>query len=530
MTLPDAGPAGIRFGAHSRIAMSVLALAAVVTATLAAVLLVASPPAAAVVQPSAANTGVPAGTHLTVYNGDLTITRAGSTYSGLDIRGFVFVRAVNVTIKNSIIRGRVATSDTGLVNDVTNSGANFRIFDSELVPQHPSVKIDGIKGWNYTATRLNIHGTVDGAKVLGDNATIQNSYIHDLQLYSFDPDQNGPSHNDGVQVLGGRHIRILYNTIDIASNLKTAIQVSQDHSVTSDLWFNNNWADGAICTVNITPKPLASMSGIVIDDNQFGAHTPAACTVNIKPNVVYSAVGNVMTTTRQPARVRAVGAIRVAPPASVGPPTWFPQGGTSFIYGAAGDVGLLGDWNGDGYVGPGVQRGNYFLLKARATAGTANYGFGFGRAGDIPLAGDWDGNGTTTIGVWRAGVFYLRNTNSAGPADVTVRFGRPTDQPVVGDWNGDGRTDIGVRRGNVFYLSTLGSRGFGFGRATDQAVVGDWNGDGRATVGVRRGNVFYLSGNNVSASAVLAYGRSTDVPLAGDINRDHKTEIVLLRR
>ena len=44
-------------------------------------------------QPGPGNTGVPAGTALTVMNGDLTITTAGATYSGLDIHGFVKVEA-----------------------------------------------------------------------------------------------------------------------------------------------------------------------------------------------------------------------------------------------------------------------------------------------------------------------------------------------------------------------------------------------------------------------------------------------------
>src|SRR5207237_8813035 len=70
-------------------------------------------------QPGPNNTGVPAGTTLTVFNGDLTIDTAGATYSNLDIHGYVKVNAPNVTIKNSIIRGGAGAPGNGIVNDTT---------------------------------------------------------------------------------------------------------------------------------------------------------------------------------------------------------------------------------------------------------------------------------------------------------------------------------------------------------------------------------------------------------------------------
>ena len=94
-----------------------------------------------------------AGTALTLIRGDPTITTAGATYTGLDIHGFVTVEAPNVTIKDSIIRGRSATSQNALVYDVSKTATNFLIEDSEIVPAYPSVYLDGIDGWNYTALR-----------------------------------------------------------------------------------------------------------------------------------------------------------------------------------------------------------------------------------------------------------------------------------------------------------------------------------------------------------------------------------------
>jgi hypothetical protein len=290
-------------GGYSRRAGA--ALAVVMAAALVLVAFAVMPAAATVGKPGPTTTGVPAGTRLTVLNGDLTITKAGAVYSALDIHGFVWVKAADVTIKNSIIRGGVAGSDVGLVNDISSAATNFVISDSELVPQHPSVRIDGIKGWNYTASRLNIHGTVDGAKVFGNNATLQDSYIHDLASYSSDPDQGGgPAHNDGIEILGGTHVRVLDNSFVIGTAQKSAVQVNQVVHATKDLWINGNAADGGLCTFNLTNRPLASMGGVTINNNHFGPHTPDNCAIIIKPAVTFTASGNIMDATGLPARIR----------------------------------------------------------------------------------------------------------------------------------------------------------------------------------------------------------------------------------
>ncbi len=253
-------------------------------------------------QPGPGNTGVPVGTVLTVVEGDLTITKAGATYSGLDIHGFVKVEAPDVTIKDSIVRGGVAPADIGLVNDTDNSATNFVIEDSELVPMDPSVQIDGIKGWNYTALRVNIHGTTDGAKMYGPNATIEDSYIHGLVTYAHDPDHGGgQSHNDGVQILSGSNLKIIGNTIEGGSN--TALMVTQDHGTTSNVVFDNNWVSGGACTLNILPTPLASIGGISVDNNIFTDDSTKHCPILDSPNTDLSVSGNVFAGTGLPVPV-----------------------------------------------------------------------------------------------------------------------------------------------------------------------------------------------------------------------------------
>ncbi len=259
---------------------------------------------AASVQPGPANTGVPAGTMLMQSVGNLVITTPGATYDSLDIHGFVTIEAPDVTITRSIIRGGVATaSDKGLVTDTDPRATNFRVYDSELVPEHPSVHLDGIKGWNYTLTRVNIHGTVDGAKIFGDNTTIQNSWLHDTVAYPHDPYQgNGPTHNDAIQVLSGQHIHLTGNTVQGGTN--SGLQITQDHGPVSDLAFTGNWADGGACTVNVADKPLTTMTGITVSDNQFGhASGYPRCAVVISAGVTMTATGNVWAGTTTPVEI-----------------------------------------------------------------------------------------------------------------------------------------------------------------------------------------------------------------------------------
>jgi len=220
----------------------------------------------------------------------MTITSSG-VYSGLDIHGFVYVQAPNVTLEDSIVRGGTPTTSVGLVNDTLASATNFVLRDSELVPSNPNVYIDGIHGANYTAIRVNIHGTVDGAKMFGDNSTIEESWIHDLQYFSSDPYQGGgPTHNDDVQVLGGHNLRIVNNTLSGGNN--SAIQVTQTTGSVTNLTVSGNLLGGGACTVNLQDAPLSSMSGISVDNNVFTHTSQYNCPITAYAGVTFSHTGD----------------------------------------------------------------------------------------------------------------------------------------------------------------------------------------------------------------------------------------------
>lgn len=206
-------------------------------------------------------------------------------------------------------------------------------------------------------------------------------------------------------------------------------------------------------------------------------------------------------------------------------------------FGAAGDIPIVGDWDGDGTVTIGVYRQSIstFYLRNSNTAGLPNITvpFGDGPGGDIPIAGDWNGNGTWTIGVYRpsTSAFFLRNSNTAGPPDLSVPYGAPGDMPIVGDWDGNGSVTVGVFRpsDNSFFLRNSNMTGFPdislqFGAPGDVPLAGDWDGNGTMTIGLFRasGTLFFLRNSNTVGFPDIAvpHGASGDSPIVGNWNGD----------
>jgi len=260
-------------------------------------------PAPPVGRPGPGNTGVPAGTRLTPHYGNLVITTPGASYDGLDIHGFVTIKAPNVTITRSIIRGGVATGNIGLVTNYDPNATGFVLSDSELVPEFPSVWIDGIKGGNFTIRRVDVHGTTDNVKVHGNNVTVDSSWLHGTAYRSSDPNQGGgPTHNDAVQILGGRNIRVLGSTLNQANN--SAVQITQDYSVTTDVVLDGNWIDGGGCSINLANKPLPTMVGVTVSNDRFGRDQRlSGCAIIAGTATTLTQHGNVWDDTSQPVTI-----------------------------------------------------------------------------------------------------------------------------------------------------------------------------------------------------------------------------------
>ena len=231
--------------------------------------------------PDASTTGVPAGVTLKKHDGDLTISTPGAVIDGLDIHGFVKVTAPNVTIKNSIIRGKATTKTAPLLTSASST-ASVTIQDSELFAQVPSGWIDGIRGYNITAKRVNIHDVIDAMHIYGDNVTLEASYLHDNLHFASDPNQGGtPSHDDSIQIQKGNNIRIVGNNISGAYN--TGVQFTQDQGIVSNVTIDKNKLDGGGCTINLAEKGVGPFQGIKVTNNTFGRTTKIANCAIISP-------------------------------------------------------------------------------------------------------------------------------------------------------------------------------------------------------------------------------------------------------
>lgn len=133
-------------------------------------------------------------------------------------------------------------------------------------------------------------------------------------------------------------------------------------------------------------------------------------------------------------------------------------------FGQAGDVPLVGDFDGDGWDEIGVFRPSDLTWYVDTTMdGQADTAFIFEgmQATDMPLMGDWDGNGTATPGFFRPSdvSWHLRASLTTGKEDWPVfQFGLQNDLPLVGDWDGNGRDLSAIYRpgeGLAFKMNLL---------------------------------------------------------------------------
>jgi len=232
-------------------------------------------PAPGTVVPDATRTGVPAGTKLTVYNGNLVITQPGTVVDGLDIRGFVSVKARDVTIRNSVVRGAPTTKAQGLVT--SESTGSLTIEDSELYNATPNWYVDGLRGQNIVARRLNIHDVIDTMHIYGNNVTLESSWLHDTLHYADDPSHSDGTHDDNIQIVKGDNLRFVGNRVEGAYN--AAMMFTQGSGVVSNVTVDKNFFGGGACTINIAESGAGAIAGLSFTNNTFNTDSRKGCAV-----------------------------------------------------------------------------------------------------------------------------------------------------------------------------------------------------------------------------------------------------------
>jgi hypothetical protein len=240
--------------------------------------------------------GVPTGTKLTVVNGNMTVTQAGTVIDGIDLRGNLLVQADNVTVRNSVIRGGAAATQSVALVQAWWQAKNFRIVNSTIKAQNRSLHVDGLSGSNFTAEGLDISGVVDATKVIGSNVTIRNSWFHDPIHSDSDPNQpDGKTHDDGIQIEGGTTVLIEKNKI--AGFHNAAIQVTQNYAVTHAVTIRSNQLSGGGCQVNVTQKGNGgggkAITSFAITSNGFGpGKYGKTCPMRLPKTSTFTVSGN----------------------------------------------------------------------------------------------------------------------------------------------------------------------------------------------------------------------------------------------
>ena len=182
--------------------------------------------------PDASCTGVPAGTSLTVVNGDVVISTANTIVDSKDIRGCVVVTAPGVTIRNS----RITCSDGPYSVDTYGVAGTWLTIQDSMISCANRTGATAIGEENVTVLRSDISGCENGFDT-NRNMLIQDNYIHDLA-------QGDVAHTDGIQMWNtATNVIIQHNRI--YANEGTSAIISPSDGALGTIIRDNLFAGGA---------------------------------------------------------------------------------------------------------------------------------------------------------------------------------------------------------------------------------------------------------------------------------------------
>lgn len=252
-----------------------------------------TPPAPSTGWPDASNTGVPAGTALTASPG-LTITKAGTVISGLDINGDLVIRASNVTIKNSKVHGKIDNGDQ-------NAYHNTLIQRVEVIGPYDGPSDNGVAAvgfTGFTCDGCNVRGWGKGFGMSAD-VTIKNSWVHDIVVFG-DP-ANGGSHNEAILSLGGTNLTVLNNRLDAGDepNVSASLALYSQWEAYNNVLVQGNLFDGGGYCLYAGLGGSYGASNTKFINNTFGTKYSPRCgwygaAVAYDPGNGNQWVGNVM--------------------------------------------------------------------------------------------------------------------------------------------------------------------------------------------------------------------------------------------
>lgn len=232
-----------------------------------------TPPPSSSSWPDATNTGYEP-TGVTLHACASLITVSG-TYDSCQFNGGVDVRANNVRITRSLIKGQVAaySGDPGQQSGLVISDTTINCGCQSQDDSHTPVAIDES---NYTLLRVNLYNSGHGAAVRS-NVVIQDTWIHGLG-------GNTEAHKDGIFSGDGTNVTIKHNNIECndgpLAGCTSAIGLLSDFGDITYYTIDNNLlnTNGASCFYGSggPQKPYAPHH-ITFTNNHFGRAINGKC-------------------------------------------------------------------------------------------------------------------------------------------------------------------------------------------------------------------------------------------------------------
>lgn len=222
--------------------------------------------------PTAATTGVPAGTVLT-NSGSRTITTDGTIINGLNLTGSIVVDAKNVVIKNTKINYTgPGSGGSGAIKILSNASATI-----------DHVEVDGKsavhacvwhEGASMSVSYLYCHDVEDGVfswadtgtASSGNNFSLTDSYITKLNAV----ESNG--HWDGFQTEGAVNGVIRHNNFDISDDASGSISIWNGQKSTDNILVENNLVSGggfSIYAEDYHPSEANPVGGYTMTNVRF---------------------------------------------------------------------------------------------------------------------------------------------------------------------------------------------------------------------------------------------------------------------
>lgn len=257
-------------------------------------------------QPGDATTGLIPGRTLTEWNAPSTnnVTwSAAGTFEDLIIYGDVkFTNTADAIFNNCKFVGGTHTPSgaSGVIDcNASRSGTGRAVLtDCEIIPRTPARNRDCIVGHRYSLTRCKLQKGVDGIGIFKNAANssadvdVISCWVSNL-TYWYPDYQNGVSgatwhtdgtHNDCIQIQGGKNIHVQGNYLEGTSTLGTGSGTNPDKPwALASASLSQRWNNGSgLIIQNNVGAPTDNT--VIIEDNWFyGTLTH----LNVKPNMVF---------------------------------------------------------------------------------------------------------------------------------------------------------------------------------------------------------------------------------------------------